>query len=752
MLILTTVLLVSGFSAFGQDDFTVRGRILDMIAQKPFAPAEVRIMTFESPEKAEAARKSIENGEYVFPLRDFIPESNGYYETAIPEGGAILVTITGVDGVFQENVRGRERIDFNIIPNLIDIGVVTADAGSDKLIDMTKTGVINGNTVSPLYYGIVPKQFSRPNTRFILQPVVYDEATNDTLALLKPVVFDGSEYHLTQDRMLGFEASTRDPLDKYVDTLKSMDDSLVFFYWSENVKLKDPDKHIYIKGGVAITDYNVTLYQDTVLMMSARVRRPMRFLDMSFADYSLDPEKYRETPRRELYKEGGNISMTFLVNSARLDEKDSTNAISMKKLQDDLLSVVRSEGSKLTEFHIKGISSPDGSYASNKRLSVRRMDYALSVIASVLPAKVRDNLFMTKSAEVATWGAVADLLEADSLETEAAAIREIVDKYPGEHDVQGRYIRRLPFYKKTVTAYLPKLRSVEYEYNYEIFRALTPGEILDRYENDENYRSGKSEFELYEFWHLFQLVKDEDELDSLYQRAYDFSNRKYGKPWALAANNLAQSKIRHGIADTTLLLPLIDKSLGKVNVSRLSADGSSYEIINPDAVVANQIIMYLMAGAYDRTDSLMAILPERYGELKAAVLCFKGYYGEGDEESEKNFSIMADSSPRNRVVMYLARDTKKYNELAKEAVENLPPEDALTEYLKAIISCRYYTENFKDPIMSMYYEDEAIAHLLNAIHKDPEYLEIAEYDGDIPDELFKRFENTLEEKQSSDDI
>ena len=84
----------------------------------------------------------------------------------------------------------------------------------------------------------------------------------------------------------------------------------------------------------------------------------MQFLEFSFPDFELDPDKYKETPRRERRNTAGNISLTFLVGKAELDPADSANVVQMNKLQEDLMNIVNGEGTTLKEFKITGVSSP----------------------------------------------------------------------------------------------------------------------------------------------------------------------------------------------------------------------------------------------------------------------------------------------------------------------------------------------------------------------------------------------------------
>ncbi|EJW92459.1 hypothetical protein EVA_19434, partial [gut metagenome] len=176
---------------------------------------------------------------------------------------------------------------------------------------------------------------------------------------------------------------------------------------------------------------------------------------------------------------------------------------------------------------------------------------ALNQVTSVLPKYVRDRVYMTTKASVASWLDVADLLDADSLKAEAGQVRRIVEQYSSNVDKQWMNIKQLPFYKTVIVPRLPKLRTVSYTYVNEVYRELTAREVMYRYQNDADYRSGRKSFALYEYWHLFNMVKDKDELMALYKRAYDDSRKVEAKPWALAANNLAVAYLERGLADTT---------------------------------------------------------------------------------------------------------------------------------------------------------------------------------------------------------
>ena len=47
-------------------------------------------------------------------------------------------------------------------------------------------------------------------------------------------------------------------------------------------------------------------------------------------------------------------------------------------------------------------------------------------------------------------GALVTMLRADSLNTEADAVADIITKYPGQMDAQSVRIRKLPFYSSLI--------------------------------------------------------------------------------------------------------------------------------------------------------------------------------------------------------------------------------------------------------------------------------------------------------------
>lgn len=740
-------LCLGNFDLAAQDMKIVSGRVLDKTTGKPIdlGQVEVRILGFNTVAQARDVKKSMDedSNAFVIPDSETHPDDNGYYEITVAPTGAIIFKAEMKDAVLEE-VNYRLEINTKIeMGNILQSSTVTVVRDVVGVLD--PQGDIDGNYLKARSTISVPANSGKPNARMIVQPVLIDGVSKDTLRYLKPQVVDGNEYALTQERRMAFNTQN-DPLWKYKisDTLTKEHQ---FIYWADTIFLENPNRNYQVKGIIQLEDYNYVYYKKDYFLASSRLRRPLRFLEYSTDAYKLDPNDYKERPRREKRNTAGNISLSFLIGKAELDPSDTSNQTQLDLLKQNLLEIVNGEGSMLKEFHIVGTASPDGRYSTNLKLAQKRMNYALSQITSVLPKHARERVYMTTKAKVASWSEVAKLLEEDSLVVEANEIYKIIKKFPKSHDAQGEQIRRLPYYRSLIYKYLPKLRSVQYKYVHEIFRELTPEEILDKYEHDEDYRSGKKQFALYEYWHLFNMVQDQEELIKLYQRAYNESIQSNGKAWILAANNLAVSYIDKGVVDTCILAPFIDLKIPSTNYKIKKMYSDSYDIINPEAIIANQLIMYLRSYDFRNASRMCQILnnSERNLRLKAFAMCLGGYYKGGKTTEERKrakeyFSIVESTSAFNKVIMNLAMNTKMNDNIAEAAMKDLDQNNAMTNYLWAIIYGRKgaRSKDFMDDMASENY-------LLEAFRLDPSLIDIAAGDGDIVEDIFKiakdRYEN-----------
>ena len=737
--VLITALLVYGASVhvMAQQIKLVSGRVLDKMKSEemkkpvPFVDAMVQVFAFNTVAEAEDMMKILgsDNINTNIEVNYVFTDNDGYYDLSVAETGALIIKVEGAPPVLEKINHRLELLTYVDVGHMLDevsiVGIRTDIAPEPKAPTIVGNKMILQGNVS------LPAQFGKTNARLIIQPYVIHCDSPDTVSFTVPMIYDGEQYHLTQERKMGYDLSN-DPLIKYVDPNTFLTEGKKEITWEDTVRIPNPNKNYQAFAAVQLEDFTQIYYSKSIKIATCETKRPLKFLEYSLDQYDLDPEKYRERPKREQRSATQNISLNFLVGKAELDPADPNNEIQLNALREKLLEVVNGEGSTLKQVNITGVASPEGSYNSNLTLAQKRLSYAQGQILSVIPAYTMKRVLSTTRNVVATWSEVADLLEKDSLNTEADEIREIVEKFPKSMDQQFARIIKLPYYASLIKERLPKLRTVRCEYKSEVYRELTPEEIMDRYENDSDYRSGKKSFELYEYWALFKMVKDSRELETLYRRAYDDSKKLRDQPWILAANNLAVSYLRRDTVDTSILEPLIDRSTRGTNVSRKLMNGNSI-VINTEEVVANQLAMYLKADNFDQGSVMAQILPntDKNRKLKAFAMCLGGYYKGGTNAEERArsrevFELVKNSSLLNEVVMWLALDSKGGNMEAEKAVDKLSLEEPITWYLKAIISLRKGETGLQDASNCM----------IQCFKRDEKYMQIAENDGDVGKENF----------------
>ena len=746
VLALVAVLSMAGIDSFAQDRAIVSGRITNKTDDnKPLT--DVCVYAYSTVAEAEDAFKSYmlakETGGFFDPgltVYEY-PDASGYYEISAVETGALMFDPMGIADPIVKQINYQKEINVAFeVAIVLDNSTVTADVGSKPVVDPPE---IFGNTVSCGATYPFKERIGKTNARFVVQAYLLAGNEKDTIEYRPPIVYDGEQYHQTQLRRLSYHPEY-DPLYLIAENNGPLTDSTMSVTWKDTVYLDDPSELIYCRAKIWAEDYNMVIYEDTMkIFNTGRARRPMRFLEYSFDEYHLDPNEFIKKPKRERRDAAVSTNLKFLVGKAALDPEDLAGKADLDNLKQELINVINDEGSTLKEFHVAVTSSPDGTYYKNVELSKQRSDFARNEVTSVIPRSLQKRVYMTTKYEVASWEAVADILEKDSLLTQAEAVRKIVKQNPNSMDAQWGKIRQLPYYKSEISPRLPQLRSVTFKYVNEIFRQLTPEEILHRYNTDMDYRTGKKSFALYEYWHLFDLVKNPDELELLYRRAVVDSKKAEGRIWPLPANNLAVALMRKGQSDTTILASLIDEREPLNRIIRNKHDPKVIdEIINIEQVVANQVVMFLRDEKYMRAMELCTLLPDsKYILLKSITRCLAGYFRDNkSEEGQKVFNTVRNSTDRNRVVMNLAVGNIG---LARNALGKLPQDDPVTQYLNAQVLCRNHDSvmGMKNAIVDFTtYEseyDKALAYLRKCFEMDEKYKKIAETDWDIYEELYK---------------
>lgn len=753
LILLLPVFFGGGFFCAAQDIKMVSGRVTNKTDGAPVT--DVMIYAFNTFGDAQDAYDNLISGNIGFDINNVIevfPDQSGYYETRVATTGAIVFycpmlekdkacQIIRVDGQQEINVQFTLE---QILPPVILTGDTRVEIA---IVEPPKE---DGEYIISLRaFPFKPDdRLIRSDSRLVVQSSVIDCDTGDTVSFGSPLVRDGVKYHSTQFRRMNFDPNG-DPLFPYADRDKPLSDSLNIIQWADTIYRENPNHFYQCVNNLWLEDYNHVYFTFSDTYDTKRLRRPMQFLEYTLEPYNLDPEKFRKRPHKEVRPGNGNLSLTFLPNQAKIDPSDTVSLNSLEQLKKEIKG---DEYTSLKEFHIMGVASPEGPYAKNLQLANQRMSYAFGQITSILSAHERDRVYHTEKGRVATWDEVADLLYADSLKVEAEEIRKIARTYPKNMDQQWAKIRSLPYYRTEISPRLPKLRSVGYKYVTLINRELTPVEILERYNTDADYRNGTKEFALYEFWNLFNMVKDEKELAALYRRAITASEKVEAKKWVLPANNLAVLCIKNETPDTTILAPFIDFTR-KCNSPLRSMDGKTTELINPEQVIANQVVMMLMIKKYFRAAQLAVMLPKKkeYIKLSAITKCLAGYVKRPDTpENKKVFEYVRDSTTlRNKVVMNIASGNLG---LAKMAISHLPEDDPTTMYLAVQISCLECQKDNQN-YMSLDFEkaDLLLNQLVECFKKDKKFIRIAEADWDVFEDLVADAKREYEAQMNNPD-
>ena len=706
----------------------------------PVTDAEVIVYSLKTIGEAEKLQKeldadNLEVAMMVDPETMTRIDQNGYYEILVPDNGALIFKAEMATSVLMR-VNGLMKIDVSIdlgrqLEEVVVTGIRTELEPEPAIGGLMGDKFIVSNTFS------LPQQMGSADSRLIIQPytVKCDGANSDTVAFNRPIVIDGKNFRKAQDRKMGFDLY-RDPLEPYVSQNIELTDDKLNIPWNDTVKVPNPNINYSCYADFIVENYNSIGYNKNFQIVSCKNKRPMQFLEYSLTYKEMDffSTFNRERAQIEKRNSADKVSLTFEVSSDRLTDS-AENLANMQKIKDKLQEILNEPGATLKELYITGYSSPEGSYETNINLAQKRTKKIMNEVVSNLPASVNRSLYKVPKAVVKPWTEVVTLLEKDGLTEEANKIKEIIERYPEDMTRQSIAIASLSYYRPTIVDYLDDLRQVEYSIKFEIYREPTDEEVM----NDYKKKGLEGVYTRYEYWKLFQMIKNEKELEKFALKAYKESLDE-NRPWPLAANIAAVEYLKRDTFDVALLEPLVDKTIYVTNYERTNIDTRRREIVNPVEIVNNLLCMYIKAYNYSDASIMAQILPsdQEFDLVKAFAWALGGYYrgGRTEEERErcrKTFETVKNSSKRNEVIMYLALETKSGNSMAEKALAELPQDEALTWYFKAIVNARRGDAGFADTMINLY----------QCFVLDKNFILTARNDGEFTDEVVDEAENML---------
>jgi hypothetical protein len=589
------------------------------------------------------------------------------------------------------NVKGRLKIDITMKTRSLMIEEVFVNGKQKKKKDpmVEPTDIeIHGNWAI-VRTSISPNSNFNSHNRLLMQPYIYNE-TKKKRYYLKPLSLDGREYNITQTRMYDFDIK-KDSLANFIVKKESERIPYVDSLYINN--LNDLWRCDAIQS---VENYRNILFGDTVVIANGIVN-PLRFLKFDFAGSLLTDSSFFPMDEPQLRDDRDEMHLKFPIGKANLDLSDSTTVASLILLKKKLKDIESNQDAQLSAFEINGFASPEGNYGRNEELAAQRMNITLQEILSTLSANTRANLKSKKTSNVETWQHVADLMAKDSLISDANDIKYIIHKYSQNVNMQGKKIAKLPCFKKIASDYLPKLRKVDYQYSFKIYRSLSAMEIKDLYER--NYK----DLTKYEFFKLYRSEKDSVKSEAIARKALEVYPN-----FMVAACDLSAMCLQRGGADSKILEPFVGEKA-------------------PEQVNLNQIVNLLRESKYSKADSILDFIKDNQNtrQVKAYTEVMNHRF------TDENFEIVAASGRLNEVVMLLAM---KKNKSAYEKAKGLKEETAENVYIKALCANRLSKET-SDMNLSATLCLSAIDLLKKAIKMDPTYLSLAEKDADLIDLL-----------------
>lgn len=674
---LALILLLVAVGASAQEVFRLTGKVTDKDTKEPLLGVSIVDST---------THRAIA-----------VTDMDGRFAVDVHSGSILRFSMVGLQSQVVKVKSSQKYIEVKLEQTEVALQelVVSAKRITDKIQPEPTDIEVKGNYLHVKTRVRVPREMFSHNNRLVVQPVIYN-VTRREEQLMRPMVYDARTYNRTQDRLYDYrmDEADGDPLAQYVVVKtpekreKGRTNDIIGYADSAYVQHVKDDYacNVYM----AIENYNRIIYRDTTIIAQGTVN-PLRWLDYSFAAELLADEAYWPKPEVQMRDSRGEVNLRFPINKAKFDASDPNNVAEISKMREQIELISADKDATLQSLTIEGTSSPDGRYNSNLQLARKRMDYAVQYLRQLVPERAQRGMTFSSAASVAPWSRVAELMRADSLTEEAQQVEQVIKRWR-DFDDQSRNMRKLPFYRSLLMErYLPRLRHVGYVMNYSVFRQLTLDEIRSLYADD--YK----QLTKYEFFRLYRAEEEPARREKVLRQALEIY-----PSFMVAANDLAALLINRRMADPDLLCPFVGKEA-------------------PSVVNTNQMIALLNAGLFTAADSLSAFVPdnEHTHMLLAVNAVLNGRF-------EGHYETIARTGLRNQLVVLLAM---KRNEEALKVSRQLPDDEALTHYLRAV--CLNRLEQMSD----------AYDELTKAIQMDPSLKQVAHTDGDVNDLLLDSNDN-----------
>lgn len=177
-----------------------------------------------------------------------------------------------------------------------------------------------------------------------------------------------------------------------------------------------------------------------------------------------DRPKYRMYILERRVYDNTKALIDFHQGSAEVDTLLGDNASELHRVRKCIDDIVAREEFELDSLVIVASCSPEGTFASNRRLSAARSESVKRYIGNYVPYEWRDSLRASELPE--NWEQMQKLVANDTI-LEDAARRRILDLISNmkDPDVAERKLAVMPQYRYLREKIYPKLRSVRFDFH-----------------------------------------------------------------------------------------------------------------------------------------------------------------------------------------------------------------------------------------------------------------------------------------------
>ena len=407
---------------------------------------------------------------------------------------------------------------------------------------------------------------------------------------------------------------------------------------------------------------------DGVLATSALINRAA-----GSGNSTIAPDAYQYA-----VKQTQRAQIKYLINQANIRNSELRNA-SVKEFLATLRKIKEDQhGYMLDNVEVSAYASPDGKLNFNTALAQRRQGTSQKYVNQQLKKnKLDTNVDANYTAE--DWEGFKELVQASNIQDKDVILR-VLSMYK-DPDERERQIRNISAgFKELADEILPELRRARLTINYNLI-GRTDDEIEAQYKEDP------SKLSVEELLYAATLTDDASKKKDIYTT----TTRQYPNDYR-AYNNLATLAYQEG-----------DLAAAKNYLSQAAAQKADAAETN-----ANRALLALAEGQADEAQNYLsrATTAKNYNEVLGNLQVAQGNYAQAAQSLK---GVNTNSAA-------LAQILNKDYASAATTLSSIANPDALTSYLKAIVSAR---TNQNAAVLS---------NLKDAFAKDPSLKERAKKD------------------------